>query len=205
MLEHSRQTYGPLPSELRSRRIRSRTSSRASPYPVRAIKSRASSEQSHVLSDDGTLESFEICKPFVSPARRAPVAPLQDTRFNPNIDPYPSSAFGVKSFSSFSIKVDDSVVQEKNGVPLQPRQRVASGVKRTAPSSKKRNTGKSSTSECKENMSQASIIKYVPLSVISSTMDTDKQFGNSPSDSLRISRPRPRGRIATTRAPGIRV
>ncbi|OBZ78004.1 hypothetical protein A0H81_01655 [Grifola frondosa] len=33
MLEHSQKNYGPLPSELRPRRVRSRTSSRASPYP----------------------------------------------------------------------------------------------------------------------------------------------------------------------------
>ena len=37
MLEHSQQTYGPLSSELRPRRIRSRTHSRPSPYP-RAVE-----------------------------------------------------------------------------------------------------------------------------------------------------------------------
>jgi hypothetical protein len=35
LLQHSDQTYGPLPSELGPRRVRSRTQSRASPYPSR--------------------------------------------------------------------------------------------------------------------------------------------------------------------------
>lgn len=40
MLVHSQKklNYGPLPSELRPHRVRSRTSSKASPYPLRAIR-----------------------------------------------------------------------------------------------------------------------------------------------------------------------
>ncbi|KAI0357590.1 hypothetical protein OH77DRAFT_1519472 [Trametes cingulata] len=41
MLEHSQKNYGPLPSELRPHRVRSRTSSRASPYPLRNMPQHA--------------------------------------------------------------------------------------------------------------------------------------------------------------------
>lgn len=45
LLEDSRQNYGPLPSELRPRRIRSRKDSRPSPYPqLRFVKYIASPE-----------------------------------------------------------------------------------------------------------------------------------------------------------------
>ncbi len=38
LLKHSVQSYGPLPSELRPRRVRSFTSSRPSPYPSNRIQ-----------------------------------------------------------------------------------------------------------------------------------------------------------------------
>src|SRR5258707_9046800 len=49
LLEHSVQSYGPLPSELRPRRVRSRTSSRPSPYPANRISK--SSVTTNTLKD----------------------------------------------------------------------------------------------------------------------------------------------------------
>ena len=160
MLEHSRENYGPLASELHPCRVRSRTSSRASPYPVRSHKPWNSLEQPNALNDEISYESFNVSKPFASPARRTTSAPLKEITVNPNLKNVISPTLE-KPFKSFSVKLDDPIVLEKStaAFPAQERQRVTSGARRAALGWKKRGTGKSS--DGKENMSHASITKYV--------------------------------------------
>ena len=74
LLEHSRQTYGPLPSELR--RIRSRTNSRPTPYPQPQRAVRAST----VRLDNSTKSAASV--PSTAPAL-IPQA-LQQRPVNPN-------------------------------------------------------------------------------------------------------------------------
>lgn len=76
LLEHSRQTYGPLPSELR--RIRSRTNSRPTPYPQpqRAVR------VSTVRLDNSTIQTSAVSVPSTAPAL-IPQA-LQQRPVNPN-------------------------------------------------------------------------------------------------------------------------
>lgn len=77
MLEHSKQNYGPLPSELRAYRVRSRTSSRASPYPVRV---RCISITAEIQANMAILG-----KPFAALDELPPAAPLSKISINPNI------------------------------------------------------------------------------------------------------------------------
>lgn len=158
MLEHSQQNYGPLPSELRPYRIRSRTSSRASPYPTRTLKSTLSPERqrSSVFVEDSHHE-YNVSKPFAS---LLPAPALQEISVNPNLSFLSTiPVLNVKQFSPFSCDVDD-VPQKpsdvnKMGLPARPR--VTSSARRTALGWTKRSTGKSSSSEQKENASQGSI------------------------------------------------
>lgn len=56
LLEDSLQNYGPLPSELRPRRMRSRKDARPSPYPqLRPVKFCASSETISSPTDPGSV------------------------------------------------------------------------------------------------------------------------------------------------------
>ena len=56
LLEHSQKNYGPLPSDLRPRRIRSRTSSRASPYPLPNHRSSFSPDEPIYVHADASPE-----------------------------------------------------------------------------------------------------------------------------------------------------
>jgi serine/arginine repetitive matrix protein 2 len=58
LLEHSVQTYGPLPSDMRPRRrVRSRTSSRASPYPQTRVSNGNFNSNANVNSNFGDFNS----------------------------------------------------------------------------------------------------------------------------------------------------
>jgi len=58
LLEHSVQTYGPLPSDLRPRRrVRSRTSSRASPYPQTRVSNGNFNSNANANSNFGDFNS----------------------------------------------------------------------------------------------------------------------------------------------------
>lgn len=162
MLEHSKQNYGPLPSELRPYRIRSRTSSRASPYPaVRTLKStlspdRACSQRLSRLSV--TFDDFSVSKAFTSFDQDVS-APLSDVTRNVNVVS-PPPLLEVKPFTPFAVNVSEAVrppMPEKNnvGIPLRPR--VTSSARRTALGWSKRSTGKSSSKEQKENISQGTL------------------------------------------------
>ncbi len=147
MLEHSQKTFGPLPSELRPHRVRSRTSSRASPYPLRAMRSITSPEKQRgspiqVFSDTPS-------KRFTS-AVHEPSVLREVWTANANV-PTPPPALGeIKPFSPFQVEIDTSK-RGKNAMGLPARPRVTSSTRRAALGWSKRSVGKSSTQDCKEN------------------------------------------------------
>ncbi|KAG7440055.1 uncharacterized protein BT62DRAFT_938390 [Guyanagaster necrorhizus] len=152
LLEHSVQNYGPLPSELRPKRVRSRTSSRASPYPsTRVLKAAAASPL--ITKQEDVY-------------RNATSSPLGD------IAPHANAPSASKPFSP---SIDEPKQETMWGVAA-TRPRVGSAARRTAIGWAKRN-GKTSTG-LKEN-----------------TPKTNMKRG----DSLRLSRPRPKGRPTPAR------
>ncbi|GLB36845.1 hypothetical protein LshimejAT787_0311320 [Lyophyllum shimeji] len=161
LLEHSVQNYGPLPSELRPRRMRSRTSSRPSPYPQTRIN------KVTPLSPEKTPPAMtdNITRSVATPV-------LQDKPVNRNIISVAPSLEALKPFSPLVVDLEP---KRENAFGLAPnaRPRVGSNARRTALGWAKRSTGKSSTDQ-KENVGRGTIM--------------------TPGESLRINRPRPRGR-----------
>ncbi|KAG5650532.1 hypothetical protein H0H81_011921 [Sphagnurus paluster] len=158
LLEHSVQNYGPLPSELRPRRMRSRTSSRPSPYPQ--------GRMSKVIP-----QSSEKVQP-VANVRSFGNAVLQQLPVNANITIAVPASEASKSLSASCMDIEP---KRENAFGLAPnaRPRVPSNARRSALGWSKRSTGKTST-DLKENVGQGTIM--------------------TPGETLRINRPRPRGR-----------
>lgn len=136
------QNYGPLPSELRPRRIRSRTQSRVSPYPQpRLIKTSVTSEEAQAaLSELDGSRSFSA-------------AALQPIPVNPNIE-NSASVPSLEALKSFSPLALDLSAEAKNlfGPSAGVRPRVPSNARRSALGWSKRSSGKSKTSDAKENV-----------------------------------------------------
>ncbi|KAI0027700.1 hypothetical protein K488DRAFT_90544 [Vararia minispora EC-137] len=185
LLEYSQENYRPLPQELRSHRVRSRTSSRTSPYPaVRTVK-RSISPSTH--------RPFQVSPPS---ARTTSPAVLQDCTQNVNT-PHTAkkgqgqSKLGIKSPLGGEISpfVPGNMGKLSNGLP---RPRVASNARRNALGWAKRSTGK----ENKENRTRGG----------GENVSFGIGIGTTPGE-LRFSRPRPRGRPtpASTRPKSIRV
>jgi len=165
---------------LRALRRRSRTLSRPSPYP-RSRKTSESSMHSRKSSDCGHLEQSLMQQLAV---------PLQEMPVNYNVPAVPQSPAPALNllhpFTPFAVKFngDKSLAISEKDLPIRAaRPRVASNARRTALGWSKRSTGKSA-SENKENSSFGAMM--------------------SPNDSLRIVRPRPRGR-ATPSSRAVRV
>ncbi|KAF9457373.1 hypothetical protein BDZ94DRAFT_1175700 [Collybia nuda] len=158
LLEHSVQNYGPLPSELRPRRMRSRTQSRPSPYPQARVT------RAIPPSPEKKKQSVSDSRVFGTPLQQIPI--------NHNILSVAPSLEALKPFSPLVVDIEP---KRENAFGLAPhaRPRVASTARRTALGWSKRSTGKSSTDQ-KENIAQGTIM--------------------TPGESLRINRPRPRGR-----------
>lgn len=159
MLEHSQNNYGPLPSELRPYRIRSRTSSRVSPYPVpRVVKTAYSPEYSRSPRSSKVSSAFDelsVSKPFTTFDQDLS-APLSEVKRNVNIVS-PPPLIEVKPFTPFAVDVEEASKPTKNTVPLPTRPRVTSSARRTALGWSKRSTGKSSSKDQKENISQGTL------------------------------------------------
>ncbi|EGO19639.1 hypothetical protein SERLADRAFT_443108 [Serpula lacrymans var. lacrymans S7.9] len=181
LLEHSIQNYGPLPSDLRPRCMRSRTHSRPSPYP-RQIKTSFSSspaaEQARatafVFTDNRNASAETTAAPPQSKV-------LQQVSINPNImSPPPEMAD--KDMGVLKMKPEQVF-----GLP--PRPRVASTARRTALGWAKRSTGR----ENKENANS------------SQSMNMSQGITMTPAESLRLNRPRPRGRPTPASARPIRI
>lgn len=165
LLEYSVQNYGPLPSELRPRRVRSRTQSRPSPYPqARLPKVTVSPEQTR-SSKSSNAHATPVLKPLPVNANTLSVAP---------------SLEALKPFSPLVINIEP---KRENAFGLAARPRVASSTRRSALGWSKRSNGKASTDQ-KEN--QGAVM--------------------TPGESLRLNRPRPRGRATpATQGRPIRV
>ncbi|KAK0244974.1 hypothetical protein EDD85DRAFT_1348 [Armillaria nabsnona] len=158
LLEHSVQNYGPLPSELRPKRVRSRTSSRASPYPsTRALKAAAASPELITKKQDNVY-------------RNATSSPLGD------VLPHANLMTASPASKPFSPLIEEPKRENAWG-PAATRPRVGSTARRTALGWAKRSNGKTPT-KLKEN-----------------TPKMNMTHG----ESLRLSRPRPKGRPTPAR------
>ena len=84
LLEYSVQNFGPLPSELRPHRVRSRTSSRASPYPqARVAKATQLPEKTRSTKTTLSPEAVRRTKKSTADSERTPV--LQQHSVNHNL------------------------------------------------------------------------------------------------------------------------
>ena len=156
LLEHSVQSYRPLPSDLRSRRVR--TSSRPSPYP----QSRVSKI---TISPDQTRPSNveEVHKALATPV-------LKEVKVNTNVKSSTvPSLEAIKPFSPIFLDVEP---KRENAYGLAPtaRPRVPSNARRTALGWSKRSTGGKSSTDQKENVVGQGAIKtfvtFFPFSLI---------------------------------------
>ena len=178
LLEHSRKTYGPLSAELR--RIRSRTSSRPSPYPQpqRAVKVTLSP------LTKGPEVATSVA-PKSAPALAPKLAPqaLQQRTVDIN-----TTATGVSSLvAGKTVKGDcDSLSQSRSG----------SGVRRSVLGWAKRGVGKEN--QDKDSSSRA-MTAYALMHYYHNSILTLKY---SPGENLRLNRPRPRGRPTHARTIG---
>lgn len=151
MLEHSQTHFGPLPSELRAHRVRSRTSSRASPYPLRNRVS-LSPEKPKRASPIQVFTDVPS-KSFAAASRDSVV--LREVKRSVNVPPMPTPppALGeIKPFTPFNVELDTSKVKQgKNGMGLPARPRVTSSTRRAALGWSKRSSGKAGAQDSKEN------------------------------------------------------
>lgn len=138
LLEHSVQNYGPLPSELRPRRTRSRKDSRPSPYPH--------SRPSKVMS------SPEVAHPSPTlnvPPRSFTTPMLQQALLNKNTN-VPAAApllDSIKSLSPCVLNVENTSKPDPKNADGMIRPRVGSNARRTALGWTKRSTGPKGSTE----------------------------------------------------------
>jgi serine/arginine repetitive matrix protein 2 len=149
MLEQSKQEYGPLSSEFRPRRVRSRTSSRPSPYPIRRPFSR--SPEKHIV--DNLRPSSQEPSVVSSALRQISINP------NANIFTHPSTFEKL-----LSCEVETETSKPAKAILTDTRPRVSSSARRAALGWSKRSTGRSNKSNNankensnKENASQGLI------------------------------------------------
>ncbi|KAF9219060.1 hypothetical protein BS17DRAFT_439592 [Gyrodon lividus] len=184
LLEHSLQNYGPLPSELRPRRMRSRVNSRPSPYP-RTMKTSftASPATEHLRAAVASCVAISVD----NSAPRQPVSShtLQQVTVDPNVtSTFPNP--GKKHMDGKTLIVSPDKPERVFGLP--PRPRVASTARRAALGWAKRSTGRSGFENKENNTSFGNpSVAMGPGNAIPGVIMT-------PSDTLRLNRPRPRGR-----------
>ena len=158
ILQHSRETY--VHSQLRPVRVRSRTSSRASPYPVR-------SPRSIIISPERSQSNILKGRPFASPEDRS--APLSDVSINPNISACSvAPTVEMKPFTPFGVKIEGSKGKGKSATPgkgrATVRPRVTSSTRRSALGWKKRVSKANAATANKENaVTQDMSITYVDI------------------------------------------
>jgi len=177
LLEHSVQNYGPLPSGLRPRRVRSRTSSRPSPDPSnRFIKITT------ISPEKMTAPVTEVRVPTTTPALRQVLVNTSTLSATPSID-------ALKPFSPLSVDIEP---KRENAFGLAPnvRPRVGSTARRMALGWSKQSTGKASTDQKENVVGDGSVMTCVSL--LSTYFLYLLVF--RPGDTLRLNRPRPKGR-----------
>ncbi|KIK98105.1 hypothetical protein PAXRUDRAFT_725108 [Paxillus rubicundulus Ve08.2h10] len=146
LLEHSLQNYGPLPSELRPRRMRSRVESRPSPYP-RTIKT--SFSMSPATEHFRAAVASCVATSTNSPAPHQPALSkaLQQVTVDSNVAPTFLNA-GEKPTESKAFAISPVKPEVVFGLP--PRPRVGSTARRVALGWAKRSAGRNGF-ENKEN------------------------------------------------------
>ncbi|KAI6020976.1 hypothetical protein BKA83DRAFT_4293512 [Pisolithus microcarpus] len=182
LLEHSVQNYHPLPSELGPRRMRSRADSRPSPYPRTIMTSHAPSPAAEQLRAPAV---HSIVNPTATdvPPDQPKCHALQEVPINPNVNP---------SSEHLEKLPDEKAVTSMEkpecvfGLPSRPR--VASNARRAALGWSKRGTGRIGGENKENNTSLGNVSLGAGLGNISQGIIM------TPSETLRLSRPRPRGR-----------
>jgi hypothetical protein len=139
MLEHSQQSYGPLPPELRCHRVRSRTYSRPSPYPQRTVKPASPEKPSQPSRQKAE-----------KPVANMMAQPLQPKPININLDTRAPAIRNFNPISPFAVDFE-RCKGDKSFNERTIRPRVASSTRRAALGWSKRGAGKSF--ELKENTS----------------------------------------------------
>ncbi|KAF6741921.1 hypothetical protein DFP72DRAFT_1110853, partial [Ephemerocybe angulata] len=186
LLEHSVHTFGPLPAELR--RMRSRKNSRPSPYPSTRFMSTIQASPAFERPAPSKLSTTSTV--FESKPDSAPTPVLKEKKLNAKKLNVAPSLEVLKPMSPFAMKVtgDGSPKKAALGVNGAVRPRVPSAARRSALGWSKRSNGaKTSTDSKKENVvGEGSIVM-------------------TPGDSLRLNRPRPRGRTPASQARAIRI
>ncbi|KAG1897346.1 uncharacterized protein F5891DRAFT_1242792 [Suillus fuscotomentosus] len=194
LLEHSMQNYGPLPSELRPRRMRSRVNSRPSPYPrtfKTSFTSSPATEQVRVAIVAAVAENA----PNDNMRSQGQPKALQQISVNPNI-----MSPAIENTKAGELMKDAAMspgkLERVFGLP--PRPRMGSVARRAALGWVKRSTGRNG-SENKENAS----IGNISLAAVPGNMS--QGLGMTPSETLRLNRPRPRGRPTPASVRPIRI
>jgi serine/arginine repetitive matrix protein 2 len=164
-LDHSVQNYGPLPSDLLPRRVRSRTHSRLWTYPSRSRRSFLASDQAISRSWKSSL-SFDQ-----APSRSRKSSLTSDLAQVPAGELNESFGTAVHSVL-LQISLDPNIARSGHvlkpdvkhekafGLPPNVRSRIDSGARRTTLAWTKRSTGKSSK-EKKENVGQGTLTTSV--------------------------------------------
>jgi len=161
MLEHSVQNYGPLPSDLRPRRARSRVNSRPSPYPRTVKTSFTSSPSSEHLRATVAASLTTSIGCTAGPRQPSPLSnALQQISINPNV---PSAA----PVESKECAVLPNKPERVFGLP--PRPRVGSTARRTAFGWSKKSTGRGGV-ENKENNSTIANVAPTTVNVSQGTI-----------------------------------
>ena len=148
------------------------------------------------ISPDQTRPSNkveEVQKAFATPV-------LQEVKVNTNSVKPSSTVPSLEAIKPFSPIFLDVEPKRENAYGLAPmaRPRVPSNARRTALGWTKRSTGGKSSTDQKENVvGQGAVMTFVlffPSCFISAVTDNLNVLLSSPSDTLRLNRPRPRGR-----------
>ncbi|KAI5117598.1 hypothetical protein M0805_006712 [Coniferiporia weirii] len=187
LLEHSLNTYGPLPSELRGCRRRTRTLSRPSPYPRVFTQPSVESRPPIVRNNQDT--SSVVQKP--NPLRDVTV----DSNLNTEAQIAAPALNPLKPFTPFSVKFKEkgqtsSTTKTKTSHDLPTggiRPRVPANMRKNVSGGAAKVNGGKSPRKAKENKENAA------------------HGVARPAESLRIVRPRPRGRPTPAAPRPIRI
>ncbi|KIJ60131.1 hypothetical protein HYDPIDRAFT_32553 [Hydnomerulius pinastri MD-312] len=194
LLEHSLQNYGPLPSELRPRRMRSRVNSRPSPYP-RTIKTSFTSSPAAEQLRVAVATSIAAAADNSAPRQRVLSNALQQVTINPNVASSPHLADKPIDVKAFAL----SPGKPERVFGLPPRPRVGSTARRVALGWAKRSTGRNGFENKENNTSMGNVSLGAGLG------NASQGIVMTPSETLRLNRPRPRGRPTPASAKPIRA
>jgi len=175
MLDQSLQNYGPLPSEPRLRRARSRVDSRPSPYPRTVKTSFTSSPSTEHLRAAVTASLFTSNDDDVPCHPSSLSNALQQITINPNV-PSTTSANAKKCV------VSTDKPERVFGLP--PRPRLGSVARRATSGWTKKSTGRTNV----ENKENNTSIRAPP------SVNVSQGIIATSADGLRLNRPRPKGR-----------